>query len=472
MRLSLKPILSLLVLLLAAPAFAGTVYVPYAADFELGGVTYETRIWISNNDLVNEGTVEYLYLASFQIGTDRENLEPTVLTLAPKSTTLLSVQGDRGWMEIYASEEVFVDARLMPVSGGVSGPGIDLPVVSSKNVIEAGQWANLLGWKRTDDGDSAFTNFGLLNLGHQIANCLIDVYSAAGSLVVNDFPLAINPLSHNEFTQAIGIIGFTDASDWRAALTCDQPFFPYITVQYPPSGRVAFVGPAESGRSELQRPSGGGVSSQFAYLSDLPIESWGGIEVRPFHDASGLEWHPPGGNGPVGPTGPIRIQGVTYEKGVSFYPRWNRTAFVEYRLNGEYALFTAIVRLDDVYSGDYEWAIVDPNTNRWVRLERPSDGFRGRERSNPIRVGGAANFNIKGDGEVLYQSPEIYAYGDPLVIEIDVRGVDVLRLEGHPGGTEQLNAPHRNGLSSPRYVSNCPWLDMIDFADAKLFLSE
>ena len=50
-------------------------------------------------------------------------------------------------------------------------------------------------------------------------------------------------------------------------------------------------GPAASGQSLLERPTEGGVSSQFDYLSDLPIDRWGGIELRPFVDSTGIDFH-------------------------------------------------------------------------------------------------------------------------------------------------------------------------------------
>ena len=43
-------LLFLLPCLLAAPAFAGTLYVPFSANFELGGTSYQTWIWVTNHD--------------------------------------------------------------------------------------------------------------------------------------------------------------------------------------------------------------------------------------------------------------------------------------------------------------------------------------------------------------------------------------------------------------------------------------
>ncbi len=458
---------SLIPLLLAVPAFAGTAYIPFATAFELGGVTYETRIWVTNLDTANDNSIEILHIPTFRDGTEREEVEPTELVLDRGDTVILAVGGGQGMLEVFAPEDVHVDARMVAIDGDPEGQGFDVPVVSSDNVIPAGGQAHVLGWERRASGATAHTNFGLLNLGHQIANCLIDVIRINGTAAVTGFPVTVNALSHNWWPQALGIVGVNEASGWRAIVTCDQQFFTYASIQYPATSRMTYTDPSASGRSTLERPTSGGTSTEFDYLSDLPIDSWGGLEIGPFTDGSGIDFHAPGG--PRGPIGPIRIQGTTYAKGVAFYPRWSATPFVEYRLDGQYAVFTAIVRIDDVYNNRYEWAIVDVNNGNFIRLERPPEGYRGPERTNPIRVGGAMTFQVRGDGEVLYQSPEIYAYGDPLVLEIDVRGVDVLRLQGHPDGTEQLNAPHRNGLRSARRVRRAPWLDMIDFADAKVF---
>ncbi len=460
-------VLSLLAFLLVAPAFAGSVYIPYPDTVVLGGVTYETRVMLGNADRSQELPIEYVYLPIFRDGTLRDDVEPVEVVVPAGDTITLVVPGTRGMLEIDAPDDVQIHARLVAINGDAKGQGFDLPVLSSLNVLPAGGTGHLLGWERLNNGDTSYTNFGLVNLGREIANCLIDVIRINGSMAVGQFPLVIQPLSHNQWPQVLGIAGVTQALGWRAVVTCDQDFYTYSVVHYPATSRVTVVGPSASGKSQLSRPGDGGVSTEFTYLSDIPIDRWGGIEVRPFLDATGIDWHPSGGGPPAGPIAPIRIEGITYDKGVSFYPRWSSTAFVEFKLNGEYALFTAYVRMDDVYKGRYEWAVV--SGDRWIRLERPSDGFGGVERSNPIRVGSAGNFMVKGDDALLYQSPEVYAHGAPLMIEIDVTGVDVLRLQGHPSGTEQLNAPYRRGLSSPRLITNCPWLDQLSFADAKVF---
>ena len=458
----------LLLALLAAPAFAGTVYVPYAADVTVGGQQYETWIWASNDYPDILGLAEYYFIPSFQDGTVRQ-IDPVEVWLNPGESRVFDLGGGgvRGMLEIEASAEVYLQARLVPAGGTpAEGQGVALPIVSSDNVVPAGETVQLLGWEREADGALASSNFGLLNLGHSATDCSVDVYKNTGEVVIANVVLTFNALSHNQFDNVLSILGETEAREWRLAVSCDQPFFPYLSILYPETGRLTFVEGAASGKSQLDRP-GGGPSTQFEYLSDLPIDRWGGLEVGPLVDRSGLDLH---ANPPLHSFKPLEIQGVEYAKGISFYPRWNAVPYVEFRLDGNYALFTADVRVDDYFTGHYEWAVVNTTTNQWERLERPPDGFHGVERTNPIRIGAALTFQVIGDGQVLYQGPEVYAYGPPVQIEVDVTGVQVLRLQTHPDGTERLEAPHRNGLSSPRLVKRCPWTDLIDFADAKLFL--
>ncbi len=458
--------------LLAAPAFAGTVYLPHVPSLEIGDVEYRSWVWVSNNnpDILNQ--VEIYVISAFQDGTEREEgYEPRMEWIGRGQTRVFKMRGEAGLMEIVAPPDVFIQARLVPVGEDpASGQGIDLPVVSSNRVVPEGVEAQILGLERRDDGSATSSSFGLINLGHQATTCLVDVWTGPGELVVEDVELTFNALSLSQFHNVLAILGQTEGSDWRFGVTCDQPFFPYLLLSHSKTGRAAFFGPAENGSSTLSRPTGGGVSDEFIYLTDLPIDRWGGIELRPFVDSTGINFHGGSGNTVVGGFAQIKINGTTYERGVSFYGRWSQTPFVEFKLDGKYALFTAVVRLDDYARGRYEWAVVEGG--RWRRLQRPSDGFRGRERTNPIRVGGAANFSVKGDGVTLFQSGEVYAHRDAVVIEIDVTGVQTLRLQSNHAGHEVLDAPYRNGLSSARLVSNCPWWDLISFADTKLFLAK
>lgn len=462
----LKIVAALLPLLLAAPAFAGVVYVPFASDFELGGVQYRTWIWVSNNHPDIAGVAEHYLIKTFEDGTVRAD-EPTAVWTAPGQTRVFAAPEGQGMLEIFASPDVFIQARLVPEgTAPAAGEGIAVPIISSEDVVPAGQTVQLLGWVREGDGKEAYSNLGILNLGHRPTQCLASVYRGDGMAIIEDVPLDFAALSHNHFQQVMRILGETEVANWRLTMSCNEPFYSYLSIYHPESGHVAFFDGAKSGLSELVRP-GAGPSTEFVYASDLPFARWGGIKAGPFKDKAGADFHAPGG--PRTGFKKISFNNVVYDKGISWYPQWGKVPHVEIELEGQYALFTADVRVDDQFRGSYEWAIVNPQTGQFIDLVRPPDGYRGRETINPIRLGSACTFQILGDGEVLYSSPEVYAYGDPIRVEVDVTGVNVLRLQIHPDGTEQLNAPHRRGLSRARLVKRASWFDMIAFGDAKLF---
>ena len=255
MRL-LRPPGFLLALLVAAPALAGTVYVPYASSPELGGVQYRTWIWASNHNTEINGVAEHLFIPSFTDGTaDRDLVDPTQVWMGPGRSRVIRVAPGRGMLEILASPDVYIHARLVPVGEDPrSGQGIHLPVISSDNLVPADQETHLLGWERQDDGALASSSFGLVNLGHEGATCSVSAFRDDGQVVVEDVVLGFLPLSHNHFDNVLSILGQTEGSNWRVSVTCDQPFFPYLAVFYGETGRIVLVGPAASGRSQLDRP--------------------------------------------------------------------------------------------------------------------------------------------------------------------------------------------------------------------------
>lgn len=275
----------------------------------LGDQHYRTLIWASNDYPDILGLAEVYFIPSFEDGTVREEGDTgDEVWILPGATRVVGSSVQRGMVEIEASSEVYIQARLVPVNGDPgNGEGVELPVISSDNVVPADTKVQLLGWERRNDGADSYSNFGLVNLGQSNANCLVDIYRNTGEVVISDVLLTFNPLSHNQFDNVLSLLGETEATDWRLGISCDQPTFPYLSIYYPSTGKIAFIEGAASGKSELQRPLTG-VSDQFDYISDLPIIGWGGIEVGPFLDSSGVEFH--GVPRPVGGFKPIEINGV------------------------------------------------------------------------------------------------------------------------------------------------------------------
>ncbi|MFI9292016.1 NPCBM/NEW2 domain-containing protein [Streptomyces gardneri] len=123
-----------------------------------------------------------------------------------------------------------------------------------------------------------------------------------------------------------------------------------------------------------------------AYLSDLPwigaVNGWGSVE----RDSSN------GKNG-AGDGTPIAFGGTTYPKGLGVHAYSD----VSFHLGGAGKRFTALVGIDD---------------------------FSARQSSV-----GATRATVYGDDRVLLVTPTLTAATGPVPVDVDVRGVRVLRLE-------------------------------------------
>lgn len=463
--------LFLLLLALAVQARAGTVYVPYLGPVEIGGVEYETQIWVSNSDPDELRNIQHFFIPSRADGTEREEA-PSVVWIAPGATTRLAVREPRtGVLEISAAPQVVIEARLVRSIPGFAGPpsGSELPVISSSNAAEAGETLHLQGWERMES--LIWTNVGVVNLGDDEIECDIDVYRADSSQIASTATIGFAPRSHVQFDEALEILEAGDSRDVRGEFTCDQPFYVYAVILYDrltgdittPTD-VVFVEPSASGRSELRRPVDKG---EFVYLDELDWVETFNVRNGPHKNVSG--WDPHAGTNGFGGYKKIEINGTQFDHGVSWFPGWS-DSWVAWRLNGEFQRFTATVRIDDEKTGEYEWGLVDRDTGRFIDLVRPPGGFRAQETHSNFRIGAGASIRIYGDGQLLFESQEFYAYGPAVQVDVDLTGVGVLRIELEPDHHELAEAPHRAGLTStPALVKKVSWFDLIDVADAKLF---
>ncbi|MFP3939190.1 MAG: NPCBM/NEW2 domain-containing protein [Thermoanaerobaculia bacterium] len=471
MRFSSRPLSALLLLLpliLAAEARAGTVYVPYPGPVEIGDVEYEAQIWASNTDESDVRRIEHFFIPSREDGTVREDEGVTLVRIPPGTTMRLRIDEEAGGLiEVLAAPQVVITARLVQKSARAAGPlrGVQLPVISSDNLVEAGTAAHLQGWERNESATQ--TNVGLLNLGQDPTQCEVRVFRADSSQIASTALISLDALSHVQFDGALEILEADNVKDVRGEVTCDQPFYPYASIYHDDPAEIVVIGPSESGDSELVRP---GDEPKFTYLDELNWSETSNVRSGPHKNVSGWDAHA-GPNG-IGGYKPIEINGTEYEHGISWFPGWN-DSWVAWRLDGEYSRFTATVRIDDEMHGKYEWARVDRNTGRFIELKRPPGGFRAQETHDNFRVSAGARIRIRGDDELLFESEEFYAYGPAVEVDVDVTGVEVLRIELEPDHSEQAGAPHRAGLrSTPALVKLCSWFDLIDVADAKLFAAD
>ena len=235
------------------------------------------------------------------------------------------------------------------------------------------------------------------------------------------------------------------------------------------------------------------VVEAFVYLSDLEwsdvhrVQEGGG----PFVDASGFDPHI---DAPIGGFAPIVIEGITYLKGVAWASRWIES-WVEWPLDSSYSSLVMKVRIDDYRRNpsrvNHEWSCVNGAANEHQFICRPEGHQTAEEQVCPtpgscavpcvndspleptcaydvLRVGAGGRLRILGDGQTLLETGEFYGYGSPLDVEVDVTGVDVLRVHFLAGHTEQPEAPYRTGLASPQLVQRTSWFDLVDLADARL----
>ena len=442
-----------------SPGFAETIYVPVVAT-QAGNVSYETRVMISNTGAADGHLTTYFIPVNTDGATRDDGAGQNIILLGFSTFNTLPDGQGLGMFEVLTdSDRLAIHGQMVGDRAGEEIIGPEIPAVSMKNAFRANQTAHVQGWER---GGNKVTDFGLLNLGSTEASCLFDVLRADGSAVVGNVALPFAPLSQGHVPDVLSVLSLANAADLRLVATCDQPFYPYATVSDPQTGEMRFITPSAISADGLPNPG----ADEFVYLSDLNWSGTTNIRNGPHKDVSGWDAH--ASELGIGGYKPIEINGVTYNKGISWFPGWGNSE-VRWNLNGQYRRFEAIVRIDDEKTGFYEWGLVNRSTGNFIRLQRPAGGFRAAETSTNFRIGGGARIRIYGDGVQLLDSSEFYSYGNSINVSVDVEGVNVLRVELVATHHEQANAPHRNGLTStPALVRTCSWHDLLNLADAKL----
>lgn len=236
----------------ATAAFAGTVYVPLATNTALGATQYQTEVWVSNRGTVVR-RFDALFIEAGKDGTARAGLTPASVRVTNGATFLLggaAPQSKTGMLEISGPDPLVVSARLT----GARGVGTAIPVVSSENLVPAGQTASLLGLQRDSE---RIANLAVLNLGRQAATCTLQLVRSGGEPIGTAVQVTLPPLSNRLFGDVLA--PETNISAARASINCNQQFYAYSATFHLPSGQASVSGPAVGTDSELTAP-GGGVS--------------------------------------------------------------------------------------------------------------------------------------------------------------------------------------------------------------------
>lgn len=251
--------LALAFTLAAAPAFAGTVYVPILSDNGIDGTEYVTRIWLTN-DGSGPQTVETVFLANGSDGTegrDGAGKKPDKVLVRVGDTVVVEVDKGPGLLEITTggdgAGDLSISAELrIPQQSGAKETHSVVPVITSANAAAAGDTLTLQGLRRTEGG--VYTNLLLVNLGQSGAQCSVKALRANGQQIASTALLNLVPLSQFQFDDALNLLGEKQTKDVHMQVDCDQPFFAYLALYEAEGGEALAIQPSATGDSSLARP--------------------------------------------------------------------------------------------------------------------------------------------------------------------------------------------------------------------------
>jgi hypothetical protein len=248
------------------PLMAGDAYVPLAAHTTLGAATYRTLL-IATNTSGASADFSVTFFASNASGTPR----PSSYSLPPGATLRLYnavPAGARGMFEIDGSPAIVVSARVEALAGsGNVLASSQVPVISAAEALAAGEHAGLLGLEHSANG--ATTDFGLLNLSGQPAQCTIDAFRAKGGRIGETVRLTLQPRANRDFAGALAVLGQTSIKDARFDVSCDRVFGTYALVYRSGGPETVILGPAASLEADLV-PAGGGGGNDGSVVFTLP----------------------------------------------------------------------------------------------------------------------------------------------------------------------------------------------------------
>ena len=275
------------------------------------------------------------------------------------------------------------------------------------------------------------------------------------------------------------------------------------------------------------------AGQSYVYLSDLDWDSFDRVLSGPWKDTAFRDNHNKpvlGESNPPEWFKPISFDGVEYAKGITWFPNWgtspnlsSRYSHVIWALDNQYSRLHMWVRCDDydqTYGADsnywqkieYEWVIADTATGEYLRGAasarpwkasdpcNPGGSFVASELNDPpdppaqvcdaegnpigdlyppvdrpaemrVRAGAAAVLRIFGDGVLLQQTPEIYGEGPPVLVDLDVSGIQELKIQLDIGGNEMAGRSYRKNFSHAPQPVFVNFFDQIALADARLFLA-
>jgi hypothetical protein len=239
---------ALATLLVAAPALAGTLYLPHAESRVVGGELHQTVLWVSNpTDQLLGLNVRFI-----PTGTAAPAGAGEPYHVAPGASIVLGVApgGQVGTARIEAADDLVLTGELNVRRAGQLVASAEVPLVGSDRAVGAVIRAHLLTLERGDGG--VLTDLGIVNLGNRDGHCQINAVRADGSRIQETNVVAVPAGGHRFFRDALGTLGEPRIDFARFEVMCGVPFFPYATVFGSQPELAKVIVPAASGRSSLQ----------------------------------------------------------------------------------------------------------------------------------------------------------------------------------------------------------------------------
>lgn len=228
----------------AVPAVAGTVFVPLASNLSNGGAGYATKVWVSNPD----SATHHFTTTFIQEGTDGTASSTTsgnIFVQASGTSILTGVAppGVTGLLEIDGPAPLVVSARMEVTDSNGNLIGIAaVPALTQDSAVAAGSFVEVQGLQ---EGPGLYTtDFSMVNLGGNTAQCTVGIFNAAGTLVAPVATLTVMPLSRRDFGGVLQTLGVPAITDVRVVATCNQTFYAFATVFQPGGAAISVIGPS------------------------------------------------------------------------------------------------------------------------------------------------------------------------------------------------------------------------------------
>jgi hypothetical protein len=246
------------------PLLAGEVFVPLASNRTVGGAggtTSRPKIWVTNT-----GSAPRRFTTLFiENGTDGNQLadpNPASGIIVAGGTTAVLTNtapaGKVGMLEIQGAPQLVLTARIEALdSNGTLLSSANLPMVSLANTAAARTTLDLQGLERAGSG-GAVTDFVVLNLSRQAAQCTLTAFRANSTQINQTAVLALPPLSQRIFTDALAGLGEDFVTDTHFQVSCDHPFYTYALAYRLGGPQTDYIAPSTSLVGDLVAGSGSG----------------------------------------------------------------------------------------------------------------------------------------------------------------------------------------------------------------------